>query len=336
MSNHLSSDSDISSTESMLCGGIAGMVSRFCIAPLDVVKIRLQLQKDGSRYYRGIFQTMQQIVRDEGVTALWKGNIPAELLYVFYGATQFVTYHHVNQVINAYNETAEKWKISSGAQSFIAGATAGAGATIATYPFDLFRTLFAAQGAKNCNVKNYTSLFQTFKLIYKTEGPLGFFRGVSSSIISIAPYMGLFFASYGRVKDSLDAFSNKHHDLLVSYNLPTKGWQEATAGLCAGTASKALVFPLDTIRKRLQTQGRMDVSYKELSGKPGVQRLLDSYNPFVMARRIIVAEGCRGLYKGFLVSLIKSAPTSAITMYTFEKSLSILRWWKAQGKSLEA
>ena len=99
MSNHLSSDSDISSTESMLCGGIAGMVSRFCIAPLDVIKIRLQLQKNGTRYYRGIFHTMRQIVRDEGVTALWKGNIPAELLYVFYGATQFVTYHHVNQVI---------------------------------------------------------------------------------------------------------------------------------------------------------------------------------------------------------------------------------------------
>lgn len=330
MSNHLSSKSDISSTESMICGGIAGMVSRFVIAPLDVVKIRLQLQQDSSRYYRGIFHTMRQIVRDEGVTALWKGNIPAELLYVFYGATQFVTYHHVNQVINNYNETAEKWRISPGAQSFIAGATAGAGATIATYPFDLFRTLFAAQGAKKSEVKNYTSLFQTFRLIYRTEGPLGFFRGVSSSIISIAPYMGLFFASYGRIKDSLDAFSAKNHDFFITYNLPTKGWQEATAGLCAGTASKALVFPLDTIRKRLQTQGRMDVSYTELAGKQGVQKLLESYNPFHMARRILITEGVRGLYKGFLVSLIKSAPTSAITMYTFEKSLSILRWWKAQ------
>lgn len=330
MANHLSSSSDISAAESVVCGGMAGMVSRFVIAPLDVVKIRLQLQRDPQRYYRGIFHTMTKIVKDEGVTALWKGNIPAEMLYVFYGATQFMTYHQVNLAINSFNEsrTQGQWRVSDSAQSFVAGATAGATATVATYPFDLFRTLFAAQGAKNSSVKNYTSLLQTFRLIYSTEGPLGFFRGVSSSIISIAPYMGLFFLSYGRVRASLDSFAKKHEGFLKTYNLPTSGWQEATAGLCAGTASKALVFPLDTIRKRLQTQGRMDQDYAKLAGKQGVQRLLDSYNPFVMARRIIVAEGVRGLYKGFLVSIIKSAPTSAITMYTFEKTLSVLRWWK--------
>src|SRR3954469_15696439 len=80
---------------------------RFVIAPLDVVKIRLQLQTHslsdplshrdlkGSPIYKGILPTLKHILREEGVAGLWKGNIPAELMYVAYGAIQFTTYRSV-------------------------------------------------------------------------------------------------------------------------------------------------------------------------------------------------------------------------------------------------
>src|SRR5277367_5695444 len=80
----------------IIAGGVAGLVSRFCIAPLDVVKIRLQLQphslSDPLSYrgikgpiYKGAFSTIRAIVKQEGIRALWKGNIPADILYVCYG-----------------------------------------------------------------------------------------------------------------------------------------------------------------------------------------------------------------------------------------------------------
>ena len=61
----------------VIAGGIAGLVSRFCIAPLDVLKIRLQLQihslsdpfdlvRKKARY--GTAATFTRILRDEGVT----------------------------------------------------------------------------------------------------------------------------------------------------------------------------------------------------------------------------------------------------------------------------
>ena len=61
----------------MTAGAIAGLISRFCIAPLDVLKIRLQLQihslsdpldivRRKSRY--GTAATFTRILRDEGVT----------------------------------------------------------------------------------------------------------------------------------------------------------------------------------------------------------------------------------------------------------------------------
>jgi solute carrier family 25 thiamine pyrophosphate transporter 19 len=63
----------------VLAGGIAGLISRFCIAPLDVVKIRLQLQIHSlsdplTRHlangpvYKGTLSTMQAIVKHEGIT----------------------------------------------------------------------------------------------------------------------------------------------------------------------------------------------------------------------------------------------------------------------------
>jgi len=81
-----------------LAGGLSGMVTRCVVAPLDVIKIRLQLQvvaKGSSRKgvkYTGIWRTLCVIVQEEGVLALWKGNLTAEFLWGGYMATQFVTY----------------------------------------------------------------------------------------------------------------------------------------------------------------------------------------------------------------------------------------------------
>ena len=121
-----------------LAGGLAGLTSRFCIAPLDVVKIRLQLQSRPKTYFSSL-HAVRTILAQEGITALWKGNIPAELLYVSYSMVQFVTYRESLGVL-------EKAGLPEGGRSFVAGGMAGMAATVVTYPLDLLRTRFAAQG----------------------------------------------------------------------------------------------------------------------------------------------------------------------------------------------
>ena len=126
-------------TVTAVAGGIAGLISRFVIAPLDVIKIRLQLQTTRGKTYRGAIHAARTIVAHEGVTALWKGNIPAELLYVSYSMVQFVAYREAHVLL-------EKAEVSNSYRSFLAGAGAGTCATLVTYPLDLLRTRFAAQG----------------------------------------------------------------------------------------------------------------------------------------------------------------------------------------------
>src|SRR5947207_15584822 len=117
----------VSPTVTVIAGGIAGLTSRFVIAPFDVIKIRLQLQPGLGTTYFGAIHAARKIVAEEGPTALWKGNIPAELMYVLYGMIQFLMYRQLH-VLLGNSELPSKY------HSFVAGACAGTCGSVLTYP----------------------------------------------------------------------------------------------------------------------------------------------------------------------------------------------------------
>ncbi|KAK5624476.1 hypothetical protein RRF57_000192 [Xylaria bambusicola] len=284
---------------------------RFVIAPLDVVKIRLQLQSHslsdplshvnlrGSPVYKGTIRTLKHIVQNEGITGLWKGNVPAELMYVSYSAVQFTTYRSTTMLL--HRVFGEDNRLPQAAESFISGAAAGAAATATTYPLDLLRTRFAAQG----NDRVYTSLRRAIWEIRRDEGVKGFFRGLSPGLAQIVPLMGIFFAIYESARQPLGQLS-----------LPW-GSGDATAGVLASVVAKTGVFPLDLVRKRIQVQGPTRSRY--------VHRNIPEYGGTISTiKQIVKQERIRGLYRGLTVSLMKAAPASAVTMWTYERVMNFL------------
>ncbi|KAJ4173758.1 mitochondrial thiamine pyrophosphate transporter [Fusarium falciforme] len=272
--------------QTVSAGAIAGLVSRFVVSPLDVVKIRLQLQPFSlsdplaplreAPAYRGAFATLKHILKHEGITGLWKGNVPAELLY-----------------------------------SFIAGAASGAAATGITYPLDLLRTRFAAQGRHRI----YRSLRSAIWDIKRDEGWRGFFRGIGPGLGQIVPFMGLFFVSYESLRISLEGL-----------HMPW-GSGDATAGMVASIIAKTAVFPLDLVRKRIQVQGPSRSRY--------VYENIPEYSTARGAiRSILRTEGFRGLYKGLPISLIKAAPASAVTLWTYEQTMRFMLSWDSGAEAV--
>ncbi|KAI7541250.1 hypothetical protein KC331_g8688 [Hortaea werneckii] len=306
-------------TQVVAAGALAGLFSRFCIAPLDVLKIRLQLQYHSlsdplnapphsslrNNKPAGVLQVARDIWRHEGITGFWKGNIPAEGLYLSYGAAQFLAYRSMNQALDALEQNNPgSFKLPGTAKSFIAGAAAGTAATTATYPLDLLRTRFAAQGTE----KVYAGLLASLRDITRHEGPAGFFRGLSAGVGQIVPYMGLFFACYEALKPGM-----------ATIQLPLSSG-DALAGVLASVCSKSAVFPLDTVRKRLQVQGPHRAKYVGGAKMPEYQRGVARTLGMIVRR-----EGWRGLYRGLAVSLIKAAPASAVTMWSYERALHLLQ-----------
>jgi solute carrier family 25 thiamine pyrophosphate transporter 19 len=242
-------------------------------------------------------------LKHEGLTGLWKGNIPAELMYLAYGSIQFSAYKYASSLLE---HPALPYHLPSSAVNFISGAAAGAAATTATYPLDLLRTRFAAQGTERV----YTSLLASLKQIGQQEGPRGFFRGLGAGVSQIVPYMGLFFASYEGLKP-----------LMAESSLPLPfGTSDAAAGVLASILSKTAVYPLDTTRKRLQVQGPMLTRY--------VHGNIPQYSGVISTvLRIWRQEGRRGMYRGLTVSLLKAAPASAVTMWTYERAMAAMLAW---------
>lgn len=195
------------------------------------------------------------------------------------------------------------WKLQNEIEAFISGAVAGASATTFTYPLDLLRTRFAAQGPD----KVYTSLRGGICDILREEGPRGFFQGLGAGVGQVVPYMGLFFSAYETLRSPL-----------ASLSLPF-GSGDATAGVLASVFAKTGVFPLDLIRKRLQVQGPTRARY--------VGGTIPVYGQGIWktGKTIVAREGWRGLYRGLGVGLVKSAPASAITMWTYERALNTFK-----------
>jgi len=245
-------------------------------------------------------------------------------MYVAYGAVQFATYR---AVAHGLSTTFEEHKLPASVESFIAGASAGAVGTTVTYPLDLLRTRFAAQG----NQKVYTSLLSSVKDIAKHEGPKGFFRGLGAGVGQIVPHMGIFFATYEALRLPM-----------AGLNLPWSSG-DALAGVTASVIAKTTIFPLDLVRKRLQVQGPTRSMYinKNIPVYKGV---------FSTMGTIVKTEGVRGLYRGLIVryvscfvqavrsaninSLFKAAPASAVTVYTYERVLHALIAMEEQNEEL--
>ena len=287
--------------------------SRFATAPLDVLKIRLQLASS-SQHSSPIttLSTFRSIWHHEGAFAFWKGNLPASAMYLTYSVLQFSTYRFTAQILSP--------NLTPFSASFIAGAMAGLAATTLSYPLDLLRTRFAASGPGE---RIYPSLYLAIRQIGSDEGLRGFWRGCGATTMTILPNMGIFFSTYEILRMRLPA-----HNLTLAENV--WGSKDAVAGGLASIAAKTAVFPLDVIRKRLQVQGPMRERH--------YGNVAETSKIWETGKSVIERGGWRNLYKGLGIGLVKSAPASAVTMWVYEGVLTEMqeRRWLGREQAMEA
>ncbi|KAL0993102.1 hypothetical protein UPYG_G00103260 [Umbra pygmaea] len=286
--------------DAALAGSAAGMVTRALISPFDVLKIRFQLQIErvSSQHpegkYWGIFQASRCILTEEGLSAFWKGHVPAQLLSVCFGAVQFASFELLTEVV--HNSTA--YDSQTAGVHFVCGGLAACTATVACQPLDTLRTRFAAQGEP----KVYGSLRHAVSTMYHTEGILGFYRGLTPTMVAVFPYAGLQFFSYNVLKNLM----GRHTDSYVGANV-----RSLVCGSCAGVFSKTVTYPFDLIKKRLQVEG-----FEEARIRFGQVR---RYGGFVdCATQIAREEGVRGFFKGLSPSLVKAAFSTGFTFFWYE------------------
>ncbi|XP_040605986.1 mitochondrial thiamine pyrophosphate carrier [Mesocricetus auratus] len=291
-----------SKLEVAVAGSVSGFVTRALISPLDVIKIRFQLQierlcpSDPNAKYHGIFQAIKQILQEEGPSAFWKGHIPAQILSVAYGAVQFLSFEELTELLYRVN----LYETHEFSAHFVCGGLSAGAATLAVHPVDVLRTRLAAQGEP----KIYNTLRDAISTMYRTEGPLVFYKGLAPTVIAIFPYAGLQFSCYRSLKHAYD------------WVLPPDGKQTGNlknllCGCGSGVISKTLTYPLDLFKKRLQVGGfeHARSAFGQVRNYGG---LLD------LTKQVLQDEGTLGLFKGLSPSLLKAALSTGFMFFWYE------------------
>ncbi|XP_026707744.1 graves disease carrier protein isoform X1 [Athene cunicularia] len=109
-----------------------------------------------------------------------------------YGAIQFMAFDQYKKVIK------KQLGISGHVHRLMAGSMAGITAVICTYPLDMVRVRLAFQVKGE---HKYMGIIHAFKMIYTKEGGFsGFYRGLTPTVVGMAPYAGFSFFTFGTLK----------------------------------------------------------------------------------------------------------------------------------------
>ncbi|KXL41466.1 hypothetical protein M433DRAFT_158843 [Acidomyces richmondensis BFW] len=179
----------------ILAGGSAGACQVVFTNPLEIVKIRLQVQgeaakaaaRDGEEFTK---RSALWIVRHLGLVGLYKGATACLLRDVPFSAIYFPAYSHLKK--DFFGESAHK-KLGI-LQLLTAGAIAGMPAAYLTTPCDVIKTRLQVEARKGDT--SYSGVRDAAQKVWREEGFRAFFKGGPARILRSSPQFGFTLAMY--------------------------------------------------------------------------------------------------------------------------------------------
>ncbi|KAK8720168.1 hypothetical protein OTU49_013540 [Cherax quadricarinatus] len=275
----------------LVAGGVAGMVSRTCTAPLDRLKVFLQVH--GAKQFQGLANCFRYMLKEGGVTSLWRGNGINVLKIAPESALKFAAYEQGKRMVLQFGGSRER-ELSI-YERFVAGSFAGGFSQTAIYPLEVLKTRLALR-----KTGQYKSILDAAKKIYRQEGLRSFYRGYVPNLLGIIPYAGIDLAIYETLKKTY----MQHH----KENTNPSVFVITACGAFSSSCGQLASYPLALVRTRLQAQvitpGVVHDHTITMSG---------------LFRHIFATEGVFGLYRGITPNFMKVVPAVSISYVVYEK-----------------
>ncbi|BFZ62294.1 mitochondrial ornithine carrier protein [Saitoella coloradoensis] len=327
---------------------LAGSAGKLIEYPFDTIKVRLQSQphilpspsSSSSSHFSGPLDCLRQTLRNEGPTGLYRGLSSPLVGAMAENAVLFFVYARAQTMIKTWRgmeEGAEAQELGIGAL-VAAGAVSGAVASGVLTPIELVKCKLQVQSLQTptpgpssssgggallssaSSSSSPTSIagFHTkapapapapgplalIKEIYREAGLKGFFRGQTGTFLRETGGSAAWFGMNEYIKQ---LFRNSSSPTGTRRTTNTTS-ETLIAGACAGVSYNFSLFPADTIKSRMQTSTK-----KEGETFVGV------------ARDIWRASGVRGFYRGCGITVARSAPSSALIFFVYERLGEVLK-----------
>ncbi|KAF7730588.1 hypothetical protein EC973_001970 [Apophysomyces ossiformis] len=292
-------------------GALSGMTACVTLQPLDLIKTRLQQQRqDHLAFLREakqkgllvaphkstIYSTIRGIVQTNGVHGLWRGTVPTIVRNVPGSALYFCTLAEIREVLQRVRKSpssSPQWKQQKRWENLISGAAARGAVGYVMMPITVVKVRYES------NFYNYKSMSQAFRSIVKNDGFRGLFAGYGATFIRDAPFAGIYLFFYEQTKSWTNAFV-KSQQLAVANVAINLG-----SGVVAGAAATCMTQPFDMLKTRMQL-------------KPNLYKYL-----IQAAQKVFREEGIMGFFDGISVRLIRKPLNSAISWAIYEE---VVRW----------
>lgn len=283
-----------------LIGGVSAAVSKTVVAPIERVKLLLQVQDASDQIkpedrYNGIGDCFSRVLKEQGMAAFWRGNLANVVRYFPTQALNFAFKDFYKKTLNPYDPKKQPGMFFIG--NCASGGAAGATSLTVVYPLDFARTRLAADVGSGAE-REFTGLVDCLKKVAAKDGAQGLYRGFGISVVGIVAYRASYFGMFdtGKAMFFPDA---KNANVLAMWAFA----QFVTVS--AGVVS----YPLDTVRRRLMMDsGRAQKMYNGT---------LDCF------KKIAANEGPKAFFKGSLSNVLRGTG-GALVLVFYSKIEAIL------------
>ena len=271
--------------QDLAVGGTAAAISKTIVAPIERVKLLLQVQAASKQIaeadqYKGIIDCFVRIPREQGALSFWRGNLANVIRYFPTQALNFAfkdTYKKI--FLSGVDKKKQFWRYFVG--NLASGGAAGATGLCFVYPLDFARTRLAADVGKDAGSREFTGLGNCIATIAKRDGVKGLYQGFGVSIQGIIVYRAAYFGTYDTAKGMLP--DPKNTPIVISWLIA----QTVTTG--AGIIS----YPFDTVRRRMMMQSGRSKEERMYKGT------IDCW------RKIRQQEGGKAFFKGAFSNILR-------------------------------
>lgn len=280
------------------CGGIAQVLSG---QPFDTTKVRLQSAPEGT--YDGAMDVVKKLIKNEGFAGFYKGTLTPLVGVGACVSIQFGVNEFMKRTLTAQNKAKGLQDATlDSKQFFTCGAAAGLANGFLASPIEHIRIRLQTQTAEPLL---YKGPIDCAKQLYKGGGLThGLFRGLMPTLLREGLGMGAYFMTFEALVKR-DVKTNN----ITRADIP--GWRLCLYGAGAGWAMWFVVYPIDVIKSRLQTD---QVSKSKQVYKGSLDCL----------KQVIQKQGAKALVRGFTPTIIRAGIVNACTFYSFETAISIL------------
>jgi solute carrier family 25 carnitine/acylcarnitine transporter 20/29 len=300
--------------------GVSGGVARIMVGqPFDTIKTRLQVLGKGTigaagmppeMVYTSGMDCVRKMFKAEGPFSLYKGTVAPLLGNMVLLGIHFPTFHKTRDYLEAGDApgTFTPWKILA------SGAAAGAAGSVVSSPTELIRTKMqmvrknnilaqikgAAAGGLNPE-ENYKGNWDCAKKILRNHGLRGIYSGYLSTLLRDMQGYAWFFFGYEATIHYLAGPGKTKADLDYM--------QVMAAGVMAGFGLWGSMFPIDTIKSKIQADSLSQPQFK---------------GTIDCIKRSIAVEGYAGMWRGVTAALWRAIPVNAAIFLAVEGTRQVI------------